>query len=96
MAMIEVEVAYATPERQEIVVVSLAAGANVAEAINASGLRQKIPELGSGELAVGLFAKFCQQDQVLVSGDRVEIYRPLLNDPKDARRQRAKTNNKRG
>jgi len=95
MAMIEVEVAYATPEKQEIVVVSLAAGANAAEAISASGLRRKFPELGMGELAVGLFAKPCQMDQVLASGDRVEIYRPLLNDPKDARRQRAKTN-KRG
>jgi len=94
--MIEVEVAYATPERQEIVIVSLAAGASVAEAINASGLRQKFPELGLGELAVGLFAKPCQLDQALAPGDRVEIYRPLLNDPKDARRQRAKINNKRG
>jgi len=89
-------VAYATPERQEIVIVNLAAGANVAEAINASGLRQKFPELGVGELAVGLFAKPCQLDQALALGDRVEIYRPLLNDPKDARRQRAKTNSKRG
>jgi len=94
--MIEVEVAYATPERQEIVIVSLAAGASVAEAINASGLRQKFPELGLGELAVGLFAKPSQMDQALAPGDRVEIYRPLLNDPKDARRQRAKTNSKRG
>lgn len=95
--MIEVEVAYATPERQEIVIVSLAVGASVAEAINASGLRQKFPELGLGELAVGLFAKPCQLlDQTLAPGDRVEIYRPLLNDPKDARRQRAKINNKRG
>lgn len=94
--MIEVEVAYATPEMQEIVIVSLAAGASVVEAINASGLRQKFPELGLGELTVGLFAKPCQLDQVLAPGDRVEIYRPLLNDPKDARRQRAKVNNKRG
>jgi hypothetical protein len=94
--MIEVEVAYATPERQEIVIVSLAAGASVAEAIDASGIRRKFPELSLGELTVGLFAKPCRLDQALAPGDRVEIYRPLLNDPKDARRQRAKISNKRG
>jgi len=96
MAMIDVEVAYATPESQVIVALKLPEGSTVAEAISASGITQRFPDLAEDALQAGLFSKPCQMDQPLTQGDRVEIYRPLLNDPKDARRQRAKTNNKRG
>lgn len=87
--MIDIEVAYATPERQVIVALNLPADSTVAEAISASGLKQQFPEIGEGICHVGLFAKPCQLNQTLAPGDRVEIYRPLLNDPKDARRLRA-------
>jgi uncharacterized protein len=87
--MIDVEVAYATAENQVIVALTLPERATVAEAINASGLMQQFSELCEGALQVGLFSKPCSLDQGLVHGDRVEIYRPLLNDPKDARRLRA-------
>jgi putative ubiquitin-RnfH superfamily antitoxin RatB of RatAB toxin-antitoxin module len=88
-AMIEVEVAYARPERQVIVALNLPEGSTAAEAINASGLRQQFPDIDWADCPVGLFAKPCPLDQPLAQGDRVEIYRPLANDPKDARRLRA-------
>ncbi|MEQ1620693.1 MAG: RnfH family protein [Methylococcales bacterium] len=87
--MIDVEVAYAIPELQVLVQLRLPIGSNVGQAVNASGLQQQFPEIDESSIAVGIFAKPCQLDQVLAQGDRVEIYRPLLNDPKDARRQRA-------
>jgi len=89
LAMIDVEVAYATPERQVLVQLRLPVGSIVGQAVSASGLQQHFPEIDESSIAVGIFAKPCRTDQVLAQGDRVEIYRPLLNDPKDARRQRA-------
>lgn len=87
--MVDVEVVYATPERQALVQLCLPVGSNVGQAVSASGLKQQFPEIDEGSMAVGIFSKPCQLDQVLAQDDRVEIYRPLLNDPKDARRQRA-------
>ncbi|GAB4120930.1 MAG: RnfH family protein [Wenzhouxiangellaceae bacterium] len=90
---IEVEVIYALPKQQRLLQVTLAADATVADAVSASGVLQQHPELLQEPLPwyrrVGVFGQQCEMDRRLVHGDRVEIYRPLLMDPKQARRQRA-------
>ncbi len=87
---IQVEVVYALPERAWRVVLRLPAGTAVKDAVRASGLRERLPELASSPLDVGIFSHPCTPDRVLEDGDRVELYRPLLCDPKEVRRQRAK------
>ena len=86
---IEVEVAYARPERQELVKLRLPQGATLGQAIEASGLLQKYPEIDLAAGKFGIFAKLSKPDTVLRARDRIEIYRPLLADPKEVRRQRA-------
>lgn len=89
--MIKVEVAYATPEKQLIVVVDVAEGCTIKEAALKSGLQQEFPGLDIAASPMGLFGrKVAQPETELVrEGDRVEIYRPLLIDPKQARLNRA-------
>lgn len=87
--LIDVEVAYAKPEEQVIVALNVPEGSSVEQAIKASGLLARFPEIELPEIKVGIFGNVCSMDQVLRQADRVEIYRPLLHDPKDARRQRA-------
>ncbi|MEQ1531868.1 MAG: RnfH family protein [Methylococcales bacterium] len=89
MPMLAVQVAYAKPERQALIDVKLPEGSNVEQAIVASGLLAQFPELDLATLTVGIFGKVCGLEQILKPADRVEIYRLLHNDPKDARRQRA-------
>ncbi|MSP27571.1 MAG: RnfH family protein [Methylococcales bacterium] len=85
--MITIEIAYATPDEQVIVALNLPENSTVKTALNDSGLLTRFPAL---ELtAVGIFGKLCELNQLLKAGDRVEIYRALHNDPKEARRQRA-------
>jgi putative ubiquitin-RnfH superfamily antitoxin RatB of RatAB toxin-antitoxin module len=84
-----IEVAYATPEQQMLIALNLPEGSTVEAAINASGLLARFPEISLSTNAVGIFGKVCELNQVLKAGDRVEIYRPLVHDPKEARRQRA-------
>jgi len=87
---LSVEVAYATPQQQSLIAVSLLPGATVADAIDASGIVARHPELNHvARLDVGIHAQRCALDQVLSDGDRVEIYRPLQLDPKERRRRRA-------
>lgn len=86
--LMRIEVAYAKPEQQVIVVLDLPENSTVEAAINASGLLARFPEIELS--AVGIFGKASELHQLLKTGDRVEIYRPLHNDPKEARRQRAK------
>ncbi len=88
-ALIDVEVAYGTPEQQMIVVLKIPEGATVEQAINASGLLVHFPEIVAAEIKAGIFGCVCKPDQPLKQADRVEIYRPLIHDPKEARRQRA-------
>jgi uncharacterized protein len=85
---IHVEVAYATPEQQSIVSLNLSPGSNVEQAIAASGILQQFPEIDLGRQKVGLFSQICKLEQPLRNGDRVEIYRPLQQNPMDARRGR--------
>lgn len=84
-----VEVVYATSSVQALVTLKLPAGATVQEAIQASGFLQHFPDINLAVNSVGIFGKVCNLDQVLKPSDRIEIYRPLLHDPKDARRHRA-------
>jgi uncharacterized protein len=86
---IAVEVAYARPEVQVVLPVQLPAGATVADALAAAGLRERFPEIDLETAKVGIFGKLTRLDTVLKPRDRVEVYRPLLADPKEVRRQRA-------
>lgn len=88
--VINVEVVYALPGRQEIVSLRLPEGVTIERAVESSGLMQKYPEIDLGKAnKVGVFAKLAKLDTVLRDRDRVEIYRPLVADPKDVRRKRA-------
>lgn len=87
---INVEVSYALPQRCELIRLSLPAGSTVAQAIDASGLRERYPDLDvDGRNKVGIFAKLTKLDVALRDRDRVEIYRPLIADPKAVRKKRA-------
>lgn len=85
-----IEVIYARPERQELVTLELPEGSTVLQAVEASGLLQKYPDIEpGGRNKLGVFAKLVKSDAVLRDRDRVEIYRPLIADPKEVRRQKA-------
>lgn len=86
---VAIEVACLAPGAPLLVALVLPAGATVADAWAASGLAQRAPGLVVNDENVGIFAKRCTMATVLRDGDRVEIYRPLLADPKDTRRKRA-------
>jgi putative ubiquitin-RnfH superfamily antitoxin RatB of RatAB toxin-antitoxin module len=87
-----VEVAYATAAQQVVLSVTLPAGSTVENAIAACGVLRDFPELNANTLNVGIFSKPCSLQHSVQAGDRVEIYRPLHHDPKEARRQRARKN----
>jgi uncharacterized protein len=87
--MLSIEVVYALPEKQEIITVKLPVGATARQAIEATGLLQKYPEIDLAKNKLGVFAKLSKPDAVLRDRDRVEIYRPLIADPKEVRKQRA-------
>lgn len=78
----------ASADEQSVVAVELAAGATVENAIRASGLLLRYPEIDLAQNAVGIFGERVTLDRVVEDGDRVEIYRPLVADPKEARRRR--------
>ena len=86
---IRVEVVLAMPERQLLVQVELPTGSTLRDAIEASSVVESFDEFELNLDRVGIFGKKAPPDQVLSDGDRVEIYRPLLADPKESRRQRA-------
>ncbi|VAX08127.1 UPF0125 protein RatB [hydrothermal vent metagenome] len=86
-----IEVAYAKPEEQVIVELVSTPNMTVHEAIEQSGIMERFPEIDLAVNKVGIFSKAVKLDSLLSAGDRVEIYRPLLADPKEARRQRAAT-----
>lgn len=86
---IQVEVAYAKPERQELVRLKLPQGSTIQQAVEASGLLARCPEIDLAKAKVGVFGKLARLDTALRDKDRVEIYRPLIADPKEVRKQRA-------
>ena len=87
--MINVEVVYALPHEQALVKLKLPQGATVAEAVQASGIADRHPEVDLAKNKLGIFGKLTKADAVLRDRDRVEIYRPLIADPKEVRRKRA-------
>jgi putative ubiquitin-RnfH superfamily antitoxin RatB of RatAB toxin-antitoxin module len=87
---IEVEVVYAEQEKQVMLKLQVEEGCTVENAIHQSGILQKFPEINLDQNKVGVFSKQVSLDTILSPQDRVEIYRPLLIDPKQARKQRAK------
>ncbi|MBT9611715.1 MAG: RnfH family protein [Burkholderiales bacterium] len=86
---IQIEVAYALPQQQVIMPLKLAAESTVEAAIKHSGILEKFPEIDLTQFKVGIFSKLTKLDAVLRDKDRVEIYRPLIADPKEVRRKRA-------
>ena len=88
-ATIQIEVAYALPQRQELIRLKLATGSTLRQAVELSGLSEKYPEIDIAKAKMGIFGKLSKGDAVLRDRDRVEIYRPLIADPKEIRKQRA-------
>jgi putative ubiquitin-RnfH superfamily antitoxin RatB of RatAB toxin-antitoxin module len=86
---IAVEVAYALPERQLLVNVDVVPEATLEEAILASGILDRCPEIDLSRNKVGVFGKLGKLSDTLHADDRVEIYRPLIADPKEVRKKRA-------
>jgi len=84
-----VEVAYARPDTQVILSVDVAPETTAIEAVKASGVLSRFPEIDLEKQKLGIFGKVVPKDKVLAEFDRVEIYRPLIADPKTARRKRA-------
>ncbi|MGX9382700.1 RnfH family protein [Pseudomonas sp. JQ36] len=89
--VIEIEVVYAAVDRQVLHALSVPDGATVREAVLKSGIGEEFPELDLSECPLGIFGKVVADPQVrlIQAGDRIEIYRPLLADPKEVRRLRA-------
>lgn len=88
---LHVEVAYALPDRQRIVALELTEPCSVREAARRSGLAGQFPEMDVEAADLGIFGKAVSKpdEQLVQDGDRVEIYRPLIIDPKEVRKQRA-------
>lgn len=84
-----VEVAYALPERQVILELQVPEGTSVLEAAQASGVTGKFEGIDLDNAKFGIFGKVVSPKQVLREGERVEIYRPLIADPKEVRKARA-------
>ncbi len=86
---IRVEIAYALPDRQVILTASVPPDSTAQQAIEASGILLQFPEIDLGKNKIGIFSRLVPLTQTLQAHDRIEIYRPLIADPKAARRERA-------
>ena len=84
-----VDIAYALPEEQVIISIKVPTIFNVQQAIEKSGIQKKFPSIDLSKNKVGIFGKKTTLDHVLKNRDRIEIYRPLILDPKEMRRKRA-------
>lgn len=89
MTSLHIEVAYAVPEKQMILECRIEAGTSPRDAARLSGIEQLFPGLDLEKCDLGVFGKVIAEDYELQEGDRIEIYRPLIADPKEIRRQRA-------
>jgi len=94
--LIEVEVVYAEPAKQQLLALKVPVGTTALEAVKLSGIEQGFPNLDLNNVSFGIFSRPLDgrstpavDEYLMQAGDRVEIYRPLLIDPKQARRQRA-------
>jgi len=84
----KVEVAYATPQQQVILDLMVSPDTTIEQAIEQSGVLERFPEIDLSVNKVGIFGKLSKKTLALKAGDRVEIYRPLIADPKEVRRKR--------
>jgi putative ubiquitin-RnfH superfamily antitoxin RatB of RatAB toxin-antitoxin module len=89
MNKISIEVAYALPDQQIVIPLQLDEGMTIEHAVRASGLLEKFPDINLETNKVGLFGKLAKLESTVRDRDRVEIYRALIADPKEVRRQRA-------
>jgi uncharacterized protein len=89
-AAIEIEIVYAEPHRARDLALSLPPGARVADALQLAARDAEWASIVLGAAALGIHGQLVQRDQALNDGDRIEIYRPLAEDPKTARRKRAR------
>ena len=87
--LISIEVAYAQPDEQLILKLDVAPDTTLQQAIEQSGILERFPEIDPGKLKAGIFGKLKKLTEILQQGDRVEIYRPLIADPKQVRKERA-------
>lgn len=86
---INIELVYIKPDSQSILKLDVDKGTTIQQALESSGLLEQFPEIDLNVNKVGIYSKIKPLDTVLAAGDQVEIYRPLLADPKEARRRRA-------
>lgn len=86
---ISIEVTYALPQRQDVIHLKLSSDSTVQQAIEASGLLQRHSEIDLKKNKVGVYGKLVKLDTLLHERDRVEVYRPLIADPKESRKKRA-------
>jgi uncharacterized protein len=86
---IKIELVYALPAEQLLIKSEVPKGSTIAEAVKLSGIQDKYPEIDLEKGKFGVFGKLSKTDTVLREKDRVEIYRPLIADPKEVRRKRA-------
>lgn len=87
--LIDVEVAYARPDTQLIIKLRVPAGTTLEQAVRESGVLERFPDIDLTRNQVGIFGKLNKPDAALRDGDRIEIYRTLIADPKEVRKQRA-------
>ena len=92
---LHVTVVYCAPGCEDLAELTLPVGATVADAIRASGVLDRRPEIAAAVPDVGIWGRACAVTQRLEDGDRVELYRPLTVDPKEARRVRAEVRRRR-
>ena len=95
-AVLDVEVVYASPDRQSLIAMQVPLGTTALEAVRNSGILQEFPEIDVTSASFGVFSRLLDgrsnptaEEYILLPHDRVEIYRPLLIDPKQARLRRA-------
>lgn len=86
---IKVEIAYALPQEQVILSLAVAPGTTIQQAIEQSSMLKKFPDIDLARNKLGIFGKLSKPETVLRDRDRVEIYRPLIADPKEVRKKRA-------
>ena len=87
--MLRVEIVYALRDRQVLLALEVEGGTTARQAVERSGILQRFPEIDLVRAGLGIFGRVVSPDTPLRDGDRVEIYRPLIADPKNARRERA-------
>ena len=87
--LINIEVAYALPTKQTIVDIAIKEGTTVEDAIQASNILEQFPDIDLKSTKVGVWSRVVKLRDTLTDGDRIEIYRPLIADPKEIRKRRA-------